>query len=63
MANKQPVEKSKFVKVKVEEVAELLEISVSHAYKVMKKLNNKLEAKGHIVTTGRLSREYFEEWM
>jgi Mn-dependent DtxR family transcriptional regulator len=58
---KQPEEKSKFVRV--EEVAQLLDVSVPHAYKIMRDLNKELRDKGYIVTAGRLSRKYFEERM
>lgn len=52
-------EKSKFVRV--EEVAELLDISKSHAYKIMRELNAELERKGKITNAGRVSRRYLEE--
>lgn len=44
-------EKPKFVRV--EEVAELLDISISHAYKIMRELNAELEHKGKITNAGR----------
>lgn len=34
--------------IRVDEVAKELEISESHAYKIMRKLNRELEAKGYI---------------
>ena len=52
-------EKPKFVRV--EEVAELLDISISHAYKIMRELNAELEHKGKITNAGRVSRRYLEE--
>ena len=61
LAARQPEEKPRFVRV--DEVAKTLEISVGHAYKVMRELNAELKAKGMIVTAGRLSRKYFEERM
>lgn len=54
-------EKSKFIRV--DEVAEILQCSQSHAYKVMRQLNNELKKKGKITIAGRLSRKYFEERM
>lgn len=54
-------EKSKFIRV--EEVAEQLDVSVSYAYKLIRELNNELKSKGYIITAGRLSRKYFEERM
>lgn len=34
--------------IRVDEVAKELEISESHAYKIMRKLNRELEAKGYM---------------
>lgn len=47
--------------IRVEEVALLCDCSESHAYKIMKQLNDELEAKGFITTAGRVSRKYFSE--
>lgn len=47
--------------MRVDEVAELLGISASHAYKIMRKLNRELEQKGKITTSGRISRRYLLE--
>lgn len=49
--------------LRVAEVSELLDVSQSHAYKIMRQLNKELEAKGKIVTAGRVSRKYLEERM
>ena len=51
--------KKKFIRV--DEVAKELEISEFHAYKIMRKLNRELEAKGYITVAGRVSRQYFNE--
>ena len=50
---------SKFMRA--EEVAEVLDVSVSFAYKVMKQMNDELKAKGYITISGRVNREYFYE--
>ena len=47
--------------ISVDEVAKELEISESHAYKIMRKLNRELEAKGYITVAGRVNRQYFNE--
>lgn len=47
--------------VRVEEVAELLDVSKSHAYKIMRELNAELQRKGKITNSGRVSRRYLEE--
>ena len=45
--------------IRAEELAEIMEISVPYAYKIIKQLNEELDAKGYI--TGRVNREYFNE--
>lgn len=47
--------------MKAEEVANELGISQAHAYKIIKMLNNELKAKGYIVVSGRVSRDYLCE--
>lgn len=43
------------------EVAKILGISESYAYKIMRKLNLELEQKGYIVVSGRINTKYFYE--
>ena len=43
------------------EVAKELDVSVSFAYKVMKKLNAELKEKGFVTIAGRVNRQYFYE--
>lgn len=47
--------------IRAEEVAEVMEISVPYAYKIIRKLNQELSDKGYITVTGRVNREYFNE--
>jgi predicted DNA-binding transcriptional regulator AlpA len=47
--------------MRVDEVAELMGISESCAYKIMRKLNKELEQQGKITTAGRVSRKYLLE--
>lgn len=47
--------------MRVDEVAELMGISESCAYKIMRKLNKELEQQGKITTSGRVSRKYLLE--
>lgn len=42
------------------EVSEILGISVSHAYKVIREANEELKAKGYFVRAGRVSRKYLD---
>ncbi len=53
--------KAKTKYCKAEEVAELLECSVSHARRIMQKLNKELEAEGKLTVAGRVSRRRLEE--
>lgn len=43
------------------EMAEILGVSKPYAYKIIKQLNEELEAKGFITIPGRGSKKYFEE--
>ncbi len=47
--------------IKADEVAEMLEISKAHAYKIIRQLNGELEEKGFITISGRVSCQYFLE--
>jgi len=53
------VEQEVFITAK--EVAELLGISKSKAYAIIRGLNAELSAKGFITVAGRVSRKFFEE--
>lgn len=46
---------------KAPEVAEMLGVSRGHAYKIVKKLNTELAAKGYITIAGRIPKKYFWE--
>ena len=47
--------------MRVEEVAQELGISKSHAYKVIHKLNAELRDKGYLTISGRVNRNFFME--
>ncbi len=47
--------------MRVEEVAEILDVSTSYAYKVIRELNEELKRKGFITISGRVNRECFNE--
>ena len=47
--------------MRVEEVAAELGVSVSYAYKVIRKLNDELKEKGFVTIAGRINRQYFNE--
>jgi hypothetical protein len=49
--------------IKADEVANDLEISKSHAYKLVRELNDELKKNGYITISGRVSRRFFEEKM
>ena len=42
------------------ELAEMLDVSVGHAYKLIRKLNQELEKEGFLVIAGKVPRRYFE---
>lgn len=43
------------------DIAQMLGISKSGAYSIIRKLNSELESKGYIVIQGKVSKAYFEE--
>ncbi len=47
--------------LRVEDVADILCISKSHAYKIVQKLNNEMRAKGYITIAGRVNKQFFLE--
>ena len=47
--------------MRVEEVAEELNISQSYAYKIVQMLNAELKEKGILTISGRVNRKYFME--
>lgn len=47
--------------LEVGDVMQILGISRSAAYKLMRQINSGLEKKGYIVIRGKVSRKYFEE--
>lgn len=53
------MEQSIFISAK--EVADMLGISKSKAYRIVRELNEELEAKGFITVSGKVSRKFFEE--
>ncbi|MBZ4655611.1 MAG: hypothetical protein PWP75_1102 [Caldanaerobacter sp.] len=44
-----------------EEVAEILGVSLSTAYRIIKRLNEELKAQGFITVAGKISKRYFEQ--
>ena len=43
------------------ELAEMLGVSVGHAYKIIRKLNQELEKNGFLVIAGKVPRRYFAQ--
>lgn len=43
------------------ELAEMLDVSTGHAYKIIHRLNEELESKGYLIFSGRVPRKYLEE--
>ena len=54
-----PILENKFIKA--DEVAKELEVSKPYAYKIIRQLNEELNAKGFITISGRVNRQYFNE--
>ena len=47
--------------MRVEEVAQELEVSRSYAYRLIRQLNAELHEKGYMTIAGRVNRLYFQE--
>ena len=47
--------------IHVDDVAQELNVSKPYAYKLIRKLNEELKAKGFITIAGRVNRQYFYE--
>ena len=47
--------------LRVEEVAEEMEVSKSYAYKIVQRLNRELESMGYLTVSGRVNKKYFME--
>ena len=47
--------------MRVNEVAEELEVSMSYAYKLIRQMNKELEKTGYITISGRIDRKFFHE--
>ena len=47
--------------MRVEEVAEALDVSVPYAYKLIRKMNAELKKNGCITIAGRVDRKFFYE--
>ncbi len=47
--------------ITVAEIKQLLDISESKAYRIVRTLNDELSEKGFMVISGRISRQYFNE--
>ena len=47
--------------ITVPEIKEVLSVSESKAYRIVRKLNEELKQKGYMVIPGRVSRHYFIE--
>lgn len=47
--------------MRVEEVAEELDVSIPYAYKLIRKMNEELKKTGCITIAGRIERKFFHE--
>ena len=52
---------NKKIYITANELAEMLGVSVGHAYKLIRKLNQELEKEGFLVIAGKVPRRYFEK--
>ncbi len=43
------------------ELSKLLDVSIGHAYKMIRQMNNELEKQGFLVVAGKVPTRYFEK--
>lgn len=43
------------------DVSEYMSISIPMAYKIIRRLNDELNAQGYLTISGKISRQYFEQ--
>lgn len=53
------LDEPKFLSAKT--VSEILDVSETSAYRIIKKLNKELESQGKITIPGKISKRYFDE--
>ena len=53
------MERNEKMFLRAEEVAELMEVSVPYAYKLIRRMNRELEKKGCFVMNGRIDSKFF----
>lgn len=53
------MERNKKMFLRAEEAAELMEVSVPYAYKLIRRMNRELEKKGCFVMNGRIDSKFF----
>lgn len=46
---------------RAEDVMNMLQVSKTTAYNIIRKLNNELKAEGKIIVCGRVNKKYFDE--
>lgn len=47
--------------LRVDDVAKILDVSKSYAYKIVQRLNKELKSMGYITISGRVNKQYFME--
>ena len=55
------MEENNKIYITANELAEMVGVSVGHAYKLIRKLNQELEKEGFLVIAGKVPRRYFEK--
>lgn len=55
------IEKPEVKFLNAKDIALILDVSESSAYRIIKKLNQELRDQGKIVIAGKISRRFFEE--
>lgn len=57
----EPMTTEKKIYITAPEMAEMLGVSLGHAYKIIRSLNQELKKDGYIVIAGKVPKGYFEK--
>ena len=47
--------------IRANEISEMMGVSMTYAYRIIKQLNNELSERGYLIVQGRTNRKYFYE--
>lgn len=55
------MKKENKIYITASELSEMLDVSVGHAYKIIRRMNQELQKEGYLVIAGKVPKRYFEK--